>query len=78
MVADDLPRLGYLTFLDSIKLIGFVISITGLMLALYFKRLEGQGREEFAIRLERHTLIFAPAIFIIVFSGSISYFFYIM
>jgi len=75
-VGDDLPRLGYLTFLDLILVIGFVISAVSLMLAFYLKRLEDKGMEDRSV-IERRILICLPLTFVLLITISIIYFFII-
>jgi hypothetical protein len=77
-VGDSLPRLGYLTFLDSIMLTGFVASIGSLLLALYLKRIESDGRAEHAKTLERRAVIILPPVFGAVVAVLIVYFFFIL
>ena len=74
-VGDSLPRLGYLTFLDSIMLTGFMASITSLLLALYLKRLESDGRAEYAKLLERRALLIMPPSFATLVALLVVYFF---
>ena len=77
-VGDSLPRLGYLTFLDSIMFAGFVASISSLLLALYLKRLETVGHAEYAKTLERRALIIMPPAFALVVALLVVYFFEII
>jgi hypothetical protein len=77
-VGDSLPRLGYLTFLDSIMLAGFVASIASLLLALYLKRTEGDASADYAKVLERRALLTLPPAFIAAVAVSVVYFFIIL
>ncbi len=77
-VGDSLPRLGYLTFLDSIMLTGFVASISSLLLALYLKRIESVGRADDAKVLERRALTIFPPVLGVVVASLVFYFFYIL
>ncbi len=74
-VGGDLPRLGYLTFLDSLMLIGFIGSVASLMLAIYFKHLQEQKHAAEAIAIERQVLVILPLIFMLLIFISMGYFF---
>jgi hypothetical protein len=51
-LGDNYPRMGYLTFLDAIMAITFVINTLVVALNVYFKYLEQKGEREKADRLE--------------------------
>jgi hypothetical protein len=51
-LGDNYPRMGYLTFLDAIMAITFVINTLVVVLNVYFKYLEQKGEREKADRLE--------------------------
>jgi hypothetical protein len=51
-LGDNYPRMGYLTFLDAIMAITFVINTLVVVLNVYFKYLEQNGQLEKADRLE--------------------------
>jgi hypothetical protein len=51
-LGDNYPRMGYLTFLDAIMAITFLINTLVVVLNVYFKWLEGKGEREKADRLE--------------------------
>ena len=75
-VADDLPRLGYLTFLDSLLIIGFMTSAVTLMLAFYLKRIEDKGiKDHWAI--EKKIVLILPLVFLLMTALLIMYFFMI-
>ena len=50
-VSDALPRLGYLTFLDTILISTFVVSALVIILNVYLKRLELDGEVELALKI---------------------------
>ena len=77
-VGDSLPRLGYLTFLDTIMLTGFLASITSLLLALYLKRIESDGRAEHGKVLEKRALLVLPAIVGLLVASASVYFFVVL
>jgi hypothetical protein len=45
-LADNYPRLGYITFLDAIMTVTFAVNVLVLLYNVYMKRLEGQGKDE--------------------------------
>ena len=51
-LGENYPRMGYLTFMDAIMAITFVINTMVVMLNVYFKWLEQKGQREKADRLE--------------------------
>ncbi len=51
-LGDNYPRMGYLTFIDAIMAITFVINTAVVVLNVYFKVLEQKGQREKADRLE--------------------------
>ncbi|MDD3581690.1 MAG: hypothetical protein PHW74_11785 [Desulfobacca sp.] len=59
-IAGLLPRLGYLTFLDLILIITFVITSFILLLAVVLKRLEMDGRIELVNRVDALVISFYP------------------
>jgi hypothetical protein len=64
-VSSDLPRLGYLTFLDSILVMGFVITAVTVMANVVQKRLSVSGREEVARRWDGTILWGYPVLYVI-------------
>jgi len=64
-ISGDLPRLGYLTFLDTVMITTFVV--TGIVVAfnVVLKRLEISGRGELAQRIDRFTIWIYPLAYII-------------
>jgi hypothetical protein len=64
-ISDELPRLGYLTFLDTILITTFVITGLVLILNVILKRLEISGREELAQRLDRFMVWIYPISFVV-------------
>jgi uncharacterized membrane protein len=63
-ISDELPRLGYLTFLDTILITTFVVTSLVLILNVVLKRLEISGREELAQRLDRFMVWIYPISFV--------------
>lgn len=52
-LGDNYPRMGYLTFVDALMAITFIINTLVVVLNVYFKYLETKGEAEKADRLER-------------------------
>jgi hypothetical protein len=63
-ISDELPKLGYLTFLDTILITTFVITGFVLILNVILKRLEISGREELAQKLDRFMVWLYPISFV--------------
>lgn len=53
-LADNYPRLGYLTFLDAIMLVTFIINTAVVLYNVYLKQLESNGRVERADEIDRY------------------------
>jgi hypothetical protein len=45
-LADNYPRLGYLTFLDAVMTVTFAVNVLVLLYNVVMKRLENQGKDE--------------------------------
>lgn len=52
-ISGELPRLGYLTFLDALLIVGFVLTAFTLTLNVIFKRIELSGREKLVNRIDQ-------------------------
>ncbi|NNK13445.1 MAG: hypothetical protein HKP52_04320, partial [Desulfofustis sp.] len=63
-ISNDLPRLGYLTLLDRIIITSFVCAAVVVLISVYQKRLQANGRMELADRIDHIVLIFYPLIYI--------------
>ena len=59
-ISNDLPRLGYLTFMDAIVMATFVFSAAVVMTNLIFKRMEAHGRELEARRIDKFAIWIYP------------------
>jgi hypothetical protein len=64
-ISDDLPRLGYLTFMDAILAGVFVITALSLAFNVYLRRLEIKGKEERARKIDSYTLWLYPTLYIV-------------
>lgn len=59
-ISNDLPRLGYMTFLDSIIVSAFIVTSLVFIMTVYIKRLDGEGRQILAKRLDKYVLWLYP------------------
>ena len=66
-LGDNYPRMGYLTFLDAIMAITFVINTAVVALNVYFKYLEQNGQVEKADRLEAPFNYIYPIAYLVAF-----------
>jgi hypothetical protein len=75
-LGDNYPRMGYLTFLDALMAITFIINTLVVVLNVYFKHLESGGEREKADRLERPMDILYPLTYLVAF-GLVSLIFFL-
>ncbi len=59
-ISSDLPRLGYITFMDAIVVTMFVFSGLVVIVNVIFKRMEASGKEDLARRIDYFTLWIYP------------------
>jgi len=64
-IGNDLPRLGYLTFLDTFLVTAFVITSLVFLLAVYMKRMEADGKQATAHRIDKHVMWLYPLAYIL-------------
>jgi len=64
-IGNDLPRLGYLTFLDTFLVTAFVITSLVFLLAVYMKRMETDGKKELAQRIDAHVMWMYPLAYLL-------------
>lgn len=62
-VADNLPRLGYLTFMDALLIGAFVVSVIVVIYNVVLKRLETDGRSDLAHRIDKPMIWLYPVLF---------------
>ena len=62
-IADDLPRLGYLTFMDAVLIGTFAMSALDVIFNVCLKRWESRGMSEKAKRLDRYALWIYPLVY---------------
>jgi hypothetical protein len=64
-ISSDLPRLGYLTFLDMILVSAFVVAAAVLILSVYLKRKVTEGREAFVQRIDKYVIWSYPLAYLV-------------
>lgn len=52
-LSDNYPRLGYLTFLDAVMIVAFIINTAVILYNVYLKQLESRGQEARAEQIDR-------------------------
>jgi len=60
-ISSDLPRLGYLTFLDSLLISAFLVTAVVLILAVYLRREDMKGRDAFVAKVDRYVITFCQS-----------------
>jgi len=55
-ISNDLPRLGYLTFLDAIMISAFVVTALVLILSVFLKRFAETGKAALAMKIDRYVV----------------------
>ena len=68
-ISDDLPHLGYMTFMDTVLISAFSISVLIVTLNVVFKRLEISGRGDLAHRIDNYSIWFFLIAYIVVWSA---------
>lgn len=64
-ISGDLPRLGYLTFLDTILISTFVVTGLVVIFNVILKRLEIAGKSELAQKIDRYTIWIYPFAYLV-------------
>lgn len=59
-IANDLPRLGYLTLMDTFMLATFVLTGLVVLISVWLRRLENQGRGNLADKVDRYSIWVYP------------------
>jgi ABC-type polysaccharide/polyol phosphate export permease len=57
-ISSDLPRLGYLTFLDTPLISAFLVTAVVLILSVYLRRQDMMGRQSFVTMVDRYVITF--------------------
>ena len=74
-ISSELPRLGYLTFMDVVLAGTFVITAIVVMFNVFLKRLELGGHRELAERIDRFSIWIYPLAYTV--GGILAYFLYL-
>jgi hypothetical protein len=64
-ISNDLPRLGYLTFLDTLLISAFLVTAVVLILSVYLRRQDMKGRKTFVATVDRYVITFYPLAYIV-------------
>ena len=73
-ISNDLPRLGYLTLMDTILVSTFVVTALVVMFNVYLKRLEVDGKQNFVNTIDKYMIWIYPLAYFVAFA-IVSYFF---
>ncbi len=68
-ISSDLPRLGYLTFLDKLLITTFAISVLTLAYNVVLKRLEIAGKGELGIKIDKYMIWVYPITYVVAYAG---------
>jgi cell division protein FtsL len=63
-ISSDLPRLGYLTFLDTLLISAFLLTAVVLVLSVYLARQDMKGRQAFVAKVDRYVITLYPLAYI--------------
>ncbi|MCO5184706.1 MAG: hypothetical protein M9965_12300 [Anaerolineae bacterium] len=74
-VANDLPRLGYLTYLDTLLACTFAVSVLVVVYNVILKRWENHGKLERARRVDSFMIWLYPIGYLLAFAGATFWFF---
>lgn len=74
-LADNYPRLGYITFLDAVMSVTFVVNVLVLLYNVQLKRLENQGQSQRAERIDTIVDWVYPLSYLVLVGGIILLFF---
>jgi hypothetical protein len=66
-ISDSLPKLGYLTLLDTIMVSTFVVTALVIVFNVYLKRMEAEGKESFVQRIDKYMIWIYPLAYVAAF-----------
>ncbi len=75
-IGKDLPRLGYMTFMDSVLFIAFLVTALSVLFNVFFRRLETTGKIELADTIDIYVTYAFPIICMVALTCLIWIFFY--
>lgn len=75
-IGSDLPRLGYMTFMDGILFAAFLTTALTVLLNVFLRRMETTGKIELADTVDRYITIAYPIIYLLIIGSLIWIFFY--
>ena len=64
-IANNIPRLGYLTFMDAVLIGSFVVTVITVLFNVYLRRLEVKDRGELALRIDRIAIWIYPLLYLV-------------
>lgn len=64
-ISGELPRLGYLTFLDMVLVVGFILTAFTLTLNVVFKRIEVSGRDKLVKKIDGLVIWLYPTSYVV-------------
>ena len=64
-IGSDLPRLGYMTFMDGILFTAFLITAITVLMNVFFRRLEITGHDQLAFKIDAYATTWYPFVYII-------------
>ncbi len=65
-ISNDLPRLGYLTFLDTIIISAFIVTSLVVVINVYLQRIQTAGKDKLAHRFDRCVLWGYPVTWVVI------------
>ena len=63
-IGSDLPRLGYMTFMDGILFAAFLITAITVLINVFFRRLEILGHDDLAQKIDGYATNWYPVVYL--------------